>query len=297
MISAMFSTVSWLTPSDAGSSGAEASGAFGTTDVDDTSGASGAQNAGPCRPDSRPSEHPGALNQALMDLGAGICLPGGAPLCEACPWAGCCAAHLDAEAGRKEAALLPANDPDAETPNTGPGAADPKAPQTFRNEWDYPVRKKGKDRKVEDLTILVIHFNGGVLLKKRPARGLLAGLIEFPNLPGHQPRAEVLRYAEDLGFHAVRIRALPEAKHIFTHKEWHMTGWEIFADAWTEFDRREPGPAAVPAAPAAPGAAAGADAPGPGLFLASREEIDARWSIPSAFAVYRQAATGEDIRK
>ena len=47
-----------------------------------------------------------------------------------------------------------------------------------------------------------------------------------------------------------------------------MTGWEIFADAWTEFDRREPGPAAGIAAPAAP-AAAGADAPGPGLFLAS----------------------------
>ena len=31
-----------------------------------------------------------------------------------------------------------------------------------------PGPEKGKDRKVEDLTILVIHFNGGVLLEKAP---------------------------------------------------------------------------------------------------------------------------------
>ena len=45
-----------------------------------------------------PRQEPGAFNQALMDLGAGICLPGGAPLCDTCPAADFCAAR---EQGRQ----------------------------------------------------------------------------------------------------------------------------------------------------------------------------------------------------
>ena len=40
-----------------------------------------------------PWEAPGAFNQALMDLGAGVCLPNSAPLCDSCPAAAFCAAR------------------------------------------------------------------------------------------------------------------------------------------------------------------------------------------------------------
>ena len=40
-----------------------------------------------------PSDRPGTYNQALMDLGATVCLPNGKPLCDACPLSALCEAH------------------------------------------------------------------------------------------------------------------------------------------------------------------------------------------------------------
>ncbi len=42
-----------------------------------------------------PLQSPGDFNQALMELGATVCLPNGAPLCESCPARAFCAAHRD----------------------------------------------------------------------------------------------------------------------------------------------------------------------------------------------------------
>lgn len=36
--------------------------------------------------------------------------------------------------------------------------------------------------------------------------------------------------AEKQGVEAVRMEKLPESKHIFTHKEWHMTGYQVLVD-------------------------------------------------------------------
>ncbi len=42
--------------------------------------------------------------------------------------------------------------------------------------------------------------------------------------------AEVTEYSKKIGLMPVRIQELPEAKHIFSHIEWHMTGYEVTVD-------------------------------------------------------------------
>ena len=187
-----------------------------------------------------PEARTGDCNQALMDLGARVCVPNGTPLCSACPWAEFCQAHAR-------------------------GA-----------ETDYPVTVSKKPRKIEPKTVFLIYYDRRLVLGKRPARGLLAGLYEFPNTPGNLSRTEALAYLESLGFSAIRITELPKAKHIFSHREWHMTGYEVLADEWKDF----PAAAGDYADPARKSA-------GP-LFLATREEMRDVYSIPSAFEAYRK---------
>ena len=63
--------------------------------------------------------------------------------------------------------------------------------------------------------------------------------------------------------YAVRIRELPEAKHIFSHVEWHMTGYEIMI---SRNDSKE------------------------GKFIfAEKDIINEQYPIPSAFAAYANA--------
>ena len=66
-----------------------------------------------------------------------------------------------------------------------------------------------------------------VALAKREERGLLAGFYEFPCLPGKQSDRQVLEYLKRLGFVSLRIQKIGEAKHIFSHVEWHMKGYRI----------------------------------------------------------------------
>ncbi len=123
-------------------------------------------------------ERPGDYNQALMDLGSGICTPR-SPGCARCPVAAFCRA-------------LQEGDPESY----------PKLPP--------PVAK----REIA-LTVLLAFFEGRVLVRKRPEKGLLGGLWEFPNYAEELP-------AEFAGMRA--IGALPTAKHVFTHLIWNMRG-------------------------------------------------------------------------
>ncbi len=188
---------------------------------------------------------PGTYNQALMDLGATICLPNAAPLCEQCPLAAFCRAHAESR------------------------------------ETEFPNRPAKAKRTIEDMTVFLIRFKGGILLRKRPDTGLLASLYEFPNVPGHLKKADALHVVEEMGFGPLRIRRLPPAKHIFTHKEWHMAAWEVFADEWTAFDRTAP-ERGTQKEPADDGR----------LFIADIDAIENVWSIPSAFAAYRDYLLG-----
>ena len=49
--------------------------------------------------ETMPKQFPGAYNQALMELGALVCLPNGAPLCEQCPAASFCTAYQEGLTG------------------------------------------------------------------------------------------------------------------------------------------------------------------------------------------------------
>jgi len=136
---------------------------------------------------------PSVFNQALMELGALVCVPGGAPRCSECPISSRCSALA-------------------------------------LGNWDsLPVRKVKKPRRTEDRTVLVIRDATDTVICRRPSKGLLAGLWELPNFDGHLDEKEVVAQCRMIGAEPVRVMPLDSAKHVFTHVEWHMTGWLVLA--------------------------------------------------------------------
>ena len=134
------------------------------------------------------------FNQGLIELGAIVCVPNGAPKCEECPVAHLCEAHQKGI------------------------------------ELELPVKKKAKERKVEKKTVFVFKDGENVAIKKRPKKGLLAGLYELPNVEGKLSQDEALAYSRSIGLAPLHIKPLGEAKHIFSHVEWQMTGYSIRVD-------------------------------------------------------------------
>ena len=130
-----------------------------------------------------PADRPGAFNQALMDLGATVCPPGGAPLCGSCPLAELCEAN---RLGLQDA---------------------------------LPVRKKKAARRVEELTVFLLLREGRVALRRRPDQGLLAGLWEFPHVPGPLDESAAAQALAVWGLTPMEWRKKLEARHIFTHVE------------------------------------------------------------------------------
>lgn len=137
---------------------------------------------------------PGSLNQALMELGATVCVPNGAPECGKCPWQNICRAKSSGQIER------------------------------------LPVKSKAKARRIEQRTVFVIRDGDKVAIKKRPDKGLLAGLYELPNVAGNLSREEVLAYVKELSFSPIRIQKLQDSKHIFSHIEWHMSGYAVLVE-------------------------------------------------------------------
>ena len=134
------------------------------------------------------------FNQGLIELGAIVCVPNGAPKCEACPLAHICEAHQKGI------------------------------------EMELPVKKKAKARKIEKKTVFIFKDGENVAIKKRPKKGLLAGLYELPNVEGELTQDEALAYSRSIGLAPLHIKPLGEAKHIFSHVEWQMTGYSIRVD-------------------------------------------------------------------
>lgn len=142
-----------------------------------------------------PETAPAAFNQALMEIGALVCLPNGEPRCMECPLAAFCLAHMQG------------------------------------NELSYPVKKAKKERRAEERTILLVHENGAeerIVIEKRADSGLLAGLYEFPNLAGKFSEQEVREYVSERGYKIEKIDKIKPAKHIFSHVEWHMSAYELW---------------------------------------------------------------------
>lgn len=154
-----------------------------------------------------PSDRPGDFNQALMELGATVCLPNGTPRCEVCPLSTVC------EGNRQGlAAVLPQ-----------------KAPK--------------KPRKIEERTVFVLLSQGHAALRKRPDTGLLASLWEFPSVEGTLTSEEAKAFLTGMGLSVQKLSPLKPAKHIFSHIEWIMTGYLVQIsdrnDSFTWADRAQ----------------------------------------------------------
>ena len=150
-----------------------------------------------------PLEAPGDFNQALMELGATICLPNGAPLCEKCPAAHLCRAFQEGRTG------------------------------------ELPVKAAKKARRVEERTVYLLFRGDSVALRRRPNRGLLASLWEYPNeLEGD------VDWPARWGLAVPKLEKAGTGKHIFTHIEWHMTALAgeldgpALPDGWVWADRQ-----------------------------------------------------------
>ena len=172
-----------------------------------------------------PQEYPGDFNQGLIELGAIVCVPNGEPKCGECPVAAFCRA-------RKEGIAV-----------------------------ELPVKTKAKGRKIEKRTVLVFHDNDTLAIQKRPAKGLLAGLYELPNVEGWLSQKEIIEYSRSIGLSPIRVQKLPDAKHVFSHVEWQMKGYEIRVDELEKNCSQK-------------------------MIFAKEEVLKEKYSIPSAFEAY-----------
>lgn len=172
-----------------------------------------------------PADASSDFNQGLIELGAVVCVPNGEPDCAGCPVRGWCKAHAE---GR---------------------------------EQELPVKKKAAPRRIEKRTVIIFRDGEARGIRRRPNSGLLAGLYELPGLEGHLSQDEVLEYSRSIGLAPLRIHPLGEAKHIFSHVEWHMIGYQIQVD---ELEK-----------------SCSAD-----MIFARAEEIQKRYPIPAAFEKY-----------
>lgn len=139
-----------------------------------------------------PPEEVHHFNQALMELGALICIPNGNPKCGECPVQSLCYAY---EEGKQA---------------------------------DFPVKKPKKERSIEEKTVLIfMNEEGRVLLQQRPDKGLLAGLWGFPSINAKISEQQLIRHLDSLSLTFKRIVKIEHSKHIFSHIEWHMDGFWI----------------------------------------------------------------------
>lgn len=153
--------------------------------------------------DTMPQDMPGFYNQALMELGALICVPNGAPDCDHCPVAEFCTAYQEGLTG------------------------------------EIPYKAPKKPRKVESRRVYLIFYKNKVALRRRPPKGLLSRLWEFPNFSSTESTTALENFSP------VQVEEGPRGKHIFTHIEWHMDSvlWTVQAPelpegwVWADLDQ------------------------------------------------------------
>ena len=126
------------------------------------------------------------FNQATMELGATVCAPNGPPRCLECPAMAFCKGRLR-------------------------GTAE-----------DLPVKGAKKPRRVEEKTVFLLVRDGKIALRKRPGTGLLAGLWELPAAPGVLTESQGRAFLQERGVSPGEHSPGPQAKHVFSHVEWHM---------------------------------------------------------------------------
>lgn len=164
-----------------------------------------------------PKDRPDAFNQAVMEIGAMVCVPNAAPKCHICPLAPHCKGYQ----------------------------------QGVMNQ--LPNKASKKKRTIEKKYIDVVIYDDKVLLQQRSQKGLLAGLYEFNTFDYPQEEALFLSTLD-----IEKVVPLKDSKHIFTHKEWHMSGKLVFIRKKIK-----------------------------GNFV-SMQELEEHYAIPSAYKAYKE---------
>lgn len=172
--------------------------------------------------DQMPKATPGPYNEALMELGALICVPG-TPHCEGCPLSGLCQGYA---AGRQAS---------------------------------LPVKPAPKAKTPVPVTVALVQSPAGILLQRRPNKGLLAGLWQPAAWEQELSQQELSAALEKIGVQVQWEQALPPARHVFTHKIWQLSGWRGIAEACS-----------LPE----------------GWVWAAPEELEKLYAVPNAYAAY-----------
>ncbi|MBE6926133.1 MAG: A/G-specific adenine glycosylase [Ruminococcaceae bacterium] len=128
----------------------------------------------------------GDFTQALMELGATVCGPNREPDCSKCPCSGFCKGQYRASA--------------------------------------LPKRSAKRPRKEEERTVFIVSCGERFALTKRPEKGLLAGLWQFPDISCSYTGQAAVDRAGEMGFSVSDLRYEVEKTHIFTHITWKMRG-------------------------------------------------------------------------
>lgn len=190
-----------------------------TDDIRDTKTKDNIQNI----IDSYLKNHPeqtSDFNQGCMELGEVICVPNGNPKCDVCPIHEFCLASI------------------------------------HHKTVTIPYRSPLNKRKIINRTLLIIRDGNHFLVHKREKNGLLAGMYEFIGVDSFLTKNEIITTLEKQNIHPLKIKKLPDAKHIFTHLEWHMHAYEITVEQiesiekenYMLFDRTDLSSKAIPSA-------------------------------------------------
>ncbi len=139
------------------------------------------------------SRRPGDVAQALMDLGATVCRPRN-PDCGGCPWSDACA-------GQKA------------------GLAD-----------ELPKREAKKTRPIRRaVAFWLVRDDGAVLLRRRPEKGLLGGMLEIPSTPWESTRWRLAEAESHAPITAAWRRRKGRVGHTFTHFHLEVSVWTAAA--------------------------------------------------------------------
>ncbi len=126
-------------------------------------------------------KRPADYTQAMMDLGATICIRG-KPRCERCPFVKNCLAHLQGI------------------------------------EKDLPLKKPTKKLPVKTVTFFIFRYQNHIFLEKRPASGIWSGLFSFPEESNLLTTSEIKKICRKRFLcNPAKIQCWDSFRHTFTH--------------------------------------------------------------------------------